>query len=178
MTTMATDAPAAGTFEQFRGFTGKPLVSAPLDVDTVRRFVQAVMDDDPAYHDGDSSRHGAILAPPLYPVHAIRPAPGAPDPLDSVAKDPDADGTGDLVSTLYGLPPIHGAFKRLLNGGNEIEFHRCLHVGERAVATPRYRSIELKHGRSGDILLVVIETCFTTETGELLLVNRQTAIWR
>ncbi len=165
-------------YAAFRGLVGKPQVSAPLDADMLRRFVHAIMDDDPAYHDAATAPHGVIEAPPLYPVHAMRSAAGALDPLESVARDPDADGTGDLASTLHGLPPVHGVFKRLLNGGNEIEFHRCLRIGERVVATPRYSSIELKHGRSGDMLLVVIETQFTIELGELLLTNRQTAIWR
>lgn len=165
-------------YAPFRGLVGKKLISAPLDADALRRFVQAVMDDDPSYHDPACAPHGVVEAPPLYPVHAIRQSPGAPDPLDSLARDPEADGTGDLGSTLYGLPPVNGAFRRLLNGGNEITFHRCLRLGERVVATPRYHSIELKHASSGDMLLVVIETRFTTAEGELLLVNRQTAIWR
>ncbi len=178
MSTISGEARAADEYAAFRGFAGASLISAPLEADTIRRFVQAVMDDDPAYHDGSGRRDGVLEAPPLYPVHAFRPLPRAPDPLDSAAKDADADGTGDLGSTLYGLPPLNGGFGRLLNGGNEIEFHRCLRLGERAVATPRYKSIELKRGRSGDMLLVVIETRFATEAGELLLVNRQTAIWR
>lgn len=171
-------APEQDAYAPFRGLVGAPLISTPLDADALRRFVQAVMDDDPGYHDPDAAPHGAVEAPPLYPVHAVRQAAGAPDPLDSLTRDPEADGTGDLGGTLYGLPPVHGAFKRLLNGGNEIAFHRCLWLGERVVATPRYHSVELKHGRSGDMLLVVIETRFTTAEGELLLVNRQTAIWR
>jgi hypothetical protein len=38
--------------------------------------------------------------------------------------------------------------------------------------------VELKQGKSGAMLLVTIETTFTTEAGERLLVNRQTLIWR
>ena len=68
--------------------------------------------------------------------------------------------------------------KRLLNGGNEIEFFRSLRVGERAVAQPKYADVTLKEGKSGRMLLVTIETRFTTESGEPLLVNRQTLIWR
>jgi hypothetical protein len=38
--------------------------------------------------------------------------------------------------------------------------------------------VQLKQGKSGAMLLVVIETVFSTEAGERLLVNRQTLIWR
>ena len=32
-----------------------------------------------------SSRYGAIVAPPLYVLHAARRAPGTPDPLERLA---------------------------------------------------------------------------------------------
>lgn len=78
----------------------------------------------------------------------------------------------------FGLPTVESPYKRLLNGGNEIEFYRCLRVGERVVAQPKYADLILKAGKSGHLLLVVIETRFTTEAGDLLLVNKQTLIWR
>ena len=36
----------------------------------------------------------------------------------------------------------------------------------------------LREGKSGALLLVTIETTFSTDAGEKLLVNRQTLIWR
>ena len=78
----------------------------------------------------------------------------------------------------FGLEPIDSPFKRLLNGGNEIEFFRCLQIGERCVANARYADVRLKEGKGGTLLLVVVETTFSTEAGERLLVNRQTLIWR
>ena len=46
------------------------------------------------------------------------------------------------------------------------------------MVTPRYADVKLKEGKNGFILLVVVETTFRTEKGEMLLVNRQTLIWR
>jgi hypothetical protein len=157
------------------------MAATPLERDALRRFVHAVMDADPLYFDAAlaaTSRFGTIVAPPLYPVHAFRRAPDAPDPLESVQRDPDADGTAGNDGVFFGLAPIESPFKRLLNGGNEIEFHRCLAIGERCVAQARYSDVQLKQGKSGVMLLVVIETEFRTEADELLLVNRQTLIWR
>ena len=171
-----------GSFDHYRGMTGKTLVAAmPLERDTLRRFVQAIMDTDPLYVDtvyAAGTKYGATVAPPLYPVHAFRTPPGGPDPLDALRADPDADGSAGNDGTFFGLTPIESPFKRLLNGGNEIEFFRCLEVGERCVANARYADVRLKQGKGGALLLVVVETTFSTASGERLLVNRQTLIWR
>lgn len=170
------------TFDPYVGMQGAPLVAGmPLERDTLRRFVQAIMDTDPLYLDAEyakGTKYGTTVAPPLYPVHAFRPALGGADPLALVQQDPDADGSGGNDGVYFGLTPIASPFKRLLNGGNEIEFFRCLAVGERCVANARYADVRLREGKSGALLLVTIETTFSTEAGDKLLVNRQTLIWR
>ena len=178
----APDELKAGAFDSYRGMTGRPLVAGmPLERDTLRRFVQAIMDTDPLYVDAvyaAGTKYGEVVAPPLYPVHAFRPPIGGADPLDVLRTDADADGSAGNDGMYFGLTPIESPLKRLLNGGNEIEFFRCLAVGEKCVANARYADVQLKQGKSGALLLVVIETVFTTEAGERLLVNRQTLIWR
>ena len=178
----ATEQPDVSSFDRYRGMTGKPLVAGmPLERDTLRRFVQAIMDTDPLYVDAvyaAGTKYGTIVAPPLYPVHAFRPPIGGSDPLEVLQTNADADGSAGNDGMYFGLTPIESPFKRLLNGGNEIEFYRCLAVGEKCVAKARYADVQLKKGKSGALLLVVIETVFSTETGERLLVNRQTLIWR
>jgi hypothetical protein len=177
---MTTDSQA--NYDHYIGMTGEPrLAPMPLERDPLRRFTQAIMDPDPVYYDdavAAQSKFGAVVAPPLYPAHAYRTPAGAPDPFEAFASDPDSDGTAGYDGMLYGLPEIKSPYKRLLNGGNELEFYRCLALGERCVVTPRYVDVTLKQGKSGAMLLVVIETTYRTEQGELLLVNRQTLIWR
>jgi len=169
-------------YSRYIGLTAPPLAAAlPLEQDTLRRFVQAIMDEDPVYYDEEAasaSKYGAICAPPLYPLHAFRRASGTPDPLDVIIENPDADGAGDGADAYYGLEHIKVPFNRILNGGNEVEMYRCLRKGETAVASPRYASVTPKKGSSGDFLLVVIETRFTTESGELLMICRHTMVWR
>lgn len=169
-------------FSTWVGRQGEPMrATSALERDTLRRFVQAIMDRDPLYFNDEyaaSTVFRKVVAPPLYPVHAFRTAPEAPDPLQSVQRDPDADGTAGNDGVYFGLEPIAHPFKRLLNGGNEIEFYRCLELHERCVARARYANVSLKEGKSGAMLLVEIETEFRTEAGELLLINRQTLIWR
>ena len=172
----------AERYEKYRGMRGdRQMAMLPLERDALRRFVQAIMDDDPTYHDDEharSSKFSGLVAPPLYPVHAFRRAPATPDPLDALSRDRNADGTADNLGVAFGLPPVESPYKRLLNGGNEIEFFRCLRLGERAVARPKYLNVTLKQGKDGPLLLVIVETYFTTETDEPLLINRQTLIWR
>lgn len=174
--------PKSEDFDRWRGMVGKPLTAEnPLEKDTLRRFVQAIMDTNKRYVDetlASNSRYKGLVAPPLYPVHAFRPTTTTPDPLDLIQEDPDADGAGQNDGVFFGLPALSSPFKRLLNGGNEIEFFRCLAVGERCVANATYKDLTLKEGKSGYLLFVVIETTFTTQEGELLLINRQTLIWR
>lgn len=176
----ATD--AQSNYDRYKGMQADPMTSPmPLEADTLRRFVQAIMDADPLYFDEAEaaiSKYGGLVAPPLYPVHAFRRPAGTPDPLDALAGDHDADGTQGSMGVGFGLPSIDMPYRRLLNGGNEIEFFRALRVGERVVAQPRYADVVLKQGKSGNLLLVTVETRFTTEAGELLLINKQTLIWR
>jgi len=169
-------------YAKYQGMQGEPQTAAmPLERDTLRRFVQAIMDQDPAYYDeayAAKTKFDGLTAPPLYPVHAFRLPADVPDPLAVVARDPSADGTAGIMGVSFGLPPIESPYRRLLNGGNEIEFYRSLRVGERVVAQPKYADVTLKEGKSGHMLLVTVETRFTNEAGEPLLLNRQTLIWR
>jgi hypothetical protein len=169
-------------YSRYIGQKGRRMQAAmPLERDTLRRFAQAIMDRDPLYYSDEfaaASAYKRLVAPPLYPVHAFRTAPDTPDPLNSIQDDPEADGTAGNDGVFFGLAPIESPYKRLLNGGNEIEFYRCLEIGETCVAQARYSNVELKQGKSGAMLMVEIETEFTTTTGDLLLINRQTLIWR
>jgi acyl dehydratase len=170
-------------YARYVGLEGPLLRAAiPLERDMLRRFTQAVMDADPLYHDeaaAAASRFGGLAAPPLYPVHAIRRAPGTPDPLDALHDDPQEDGTRGGIGLSFGLPPVESPYRRLLNGGSEIRFLRCLRLGETVTARARYVDVREKQGRDGPMLVVEMETRFEAEPGgHPLLVNRQTFIWR
>lgn len=168
--------------KKYRGMEGAPLVSGmPLERDTLRRFVQAIMDRDPSYFSHEyasKTKFGHIVAPPLYPVHAFRPRLEDPDPLAVIQQDPDADGAGGNEGVFFGLEPLESPLKRLLNGGNDIEFYRNLEVGQHCIARARYADVSVKNTKNGPLLLVKIETRFENDAGQLLLINRQTLIWR
>jgi len=149
----------------------------PVEQSEVRRFTQAIMDDDPAYWpDAPSdSRYGGPIAPPLFPNHAVRRAYGTPDQLTLRAGDPHFDGAG-IGSGLPPIEPLRGV--PVLNGGAEFEVFRHARHGERVTVTQRYADIVEKESSRGAMLLVTVEAEFRTTTGELLLRARRTLLRR
>jgi acyl dehydratase len=170
--------------DQMRALIGVPgprlTASHPLGPDELRRFVQAVMEDNPVHWDeqvASDSRYGAVVATPLWPMHAIHRAPGTPDPLERLWDDPEWDGT-DLAAGLGGLPPLDVPLKRVLNGGTEAEFFRLARVGDRITAQSRYVDMTEREGRSGPMVLVVVETTYTNQDDDVLVRSRMTVIMR
>lgn len=149
----------------------------PVERGAVRRYSQAIMDDDPNYHAADAAgRFGGPVAPPLFPMYMFRRDFGTPDPIQENATDPNFDGI--VGSTAQGLPPLPVEGLALLNAGSEVEFFRYARHGEKVSSTSSYDSISEKEGSKGPMLLVVIKTEYRTETGELLMIVRKTQIRR
>ncbi len=147
----------------------------------IRRHCQAIMDDDPMYWDDEQAangRYGGVVAPPLFPLHAIRRPPGTPDPLDQATEDPDYDGAGQGLSARLGLPRLPLKLNRMLNGGNDVEVLALARPGDRIVARSRYKDVFQKEGKSGPLVFVIVETTYSTADGHALLISRQTQVWR
>lgn len=153
----------------------------PLDRSTIRRFAQAIMDDDPLYWDEEyaaRSRYGRIMAPPLFPLHALRRPGGTADPLRHVVDDPDYDGAGDVLLRM-GLPRIPVPQNRLLNGGNNVWIRALAGVGDVIVAQSTVENIYQKNGRSGALIFANVRTDYWAEqTSTPLLRSTQVYIWR
>lgn len=152
-----------------------------VDATDLRRMAQAIMDDDPVYWDAEAGKnagYGGIVAPPLYPLNAVRRRPGTSDPLVSDFAEPDYDGAGQGYAEQLGLPTVPIPLTGLVNGGNEVEVYALAKPGDRIVAKSRYNDIFQKEGRSGSLVFVVTETEYRTEHGVLLLICRQTHIYR
>jgi hypothetical protein len=169
--------------EEMRALIGAwgPTTSAelPLEQDSLRRFVQAAMEDDPAHWNesgASTTRQQTLAAPPLYPAHASRRVSGSPDPLLQLAEDPDWDGADG--SLMGGLPPLKLPLKRILNGGTEADLFRLVHIGDKVSSRSRYVSIDDKQGRSGAMVIVTIETEYANQDGEILARVRNTLIRR
>jgi len=143
----------------------------------VRRFAQAILDDDPDYDpDGPgAARYGGPVAPPLYPNHLLRRPYGSPDLVQAHAGDPDFDG----VVPGPGLPPLPGLQALpVLNAGASYEFLRLARQGERVLVRQRYADLHEKPGARGTLVFVVIESELCTCGGEVLLRATRTLIRR
>jgi acyl dehydratase len=160
-----------------------PRITAPypLGPDELRRFVQGVMEGNPVHWDAAAardSRYGEVVATPLFPMHSpTRPAPGGPDPLDHLRDDPDWDGI-DRSAAFAGLPAIELPLKRILNGGTEAEFFQLAKLGDVITAQSEYTDITEREGRSGTMVLVKVQTTYTNQDGDRLLVSTMTVIMR
>ncbi len=151
----------------------------PVERGAVRRYAQAIMDEDPIYAGEGyaTERYGGGVAPLIFPTHMFRRAFGTADPIDQNALNPDYDGSG--LSTTQGLPEIE-PLKHLaiLNGGSEIEFRRYARHGETVKLRSRYADIVEKQTSKGAIVLVLIESDYLNGEDELLCRVRRTYIRR
>ena len=177
MTTFVTD-----DMRALIGVPGPKLTAPyPLGADELRRFTQGVMEGNPVHWDpavAADSRYGEVVATPLFPMHTpTRTAPGAPDPLDRLREDPDWDGI-DRSSAFSGLPAIELPLKRILNGGTEAEFFRLAKLGDVISAQSEYTDITEREGKSGPMVLVKVQTTYTNQDDEKLLVSTMTVIMR
>ncbi|MBA4790217.1 MAG: MaoC family dehydratase N-terminal domain-containing protein [Pseudomonadota bacterium] len=159
------------------GRTSEPWFACDaIEAGAVRRYAQAIMDPDPAYAGEGRDRFGGPVAPPLYPAFMFRLPFGSPDYLTENAENPDFDGLATSVSS--GLPELPLPGLALLNGGAEIELFRYARHGERVLQKSRYADITERQSKAGPMLLVIVETTYETEAGEVLLKVRKTLIRR
>jgi acyl dehydratase len=151
----------------------------PVEQGRLVLFADAVMDV-PAHHfdveAGSRSPWGTIVAPPLYPIHAMVARPGT-RPLST---DPDAMGRegvfeiGRDLARIFGVPPTG-----LLNGGNRVRVHSLARVGETVRATSRLVAARRRTGRrGGDMLLLETSNRYETNSGRPLMTERQTTVFR
>ncbi|MBI2172000.1 MAG: MaoC family dehydratase N-terminal domain-containing protein [Chloroflexi bacterium] len=150
-----------------------------------RRFIQAIMDEDPIYYDEEyakRTRYGGIVCAPLFPSSVNRRPMGTPDPLtEGFRNNPeyDARGGGAEGGGQGGLPRLDlSHIPRMLNGGNEIEIFQYMKLGEKTITKTRIADIFQREGRAGRMVFIVSETEVRNDKGELLMISRGTAIRR
>jgi hydroxyacyl-ACP dehydratase HTD2-like protein with hotdog domain len=141
----------------------------PIDSSRLRLYCTAIGDMPATYWDPESARtskYGGLVGPALFPMHSIARWPSD----DRLSSDEDADGreagareVGVDIAERFSLP-----FRRLLNGGAEVEVHRRARIGDQVTASSRLVSAVMKAGKSGRFMLVTTESEFSS-MDELLL---------
>ncbi len=145
----------------------------------VRRYAQAIMDEDPVYREAcaANARYGGPVAPPIYPMFMFYWRQfGIPDPVQKHAHDPNFDGTVGLTGGLPNIEPL--MHLSVLNGGSEIEFYRYAKHGETVKLRARYVDLIEKQSSKGPMILVISESDYLNGDDELLLRVRRTQIRR
>lgn len=180
--------------DEHRALIGKkadPVTSSEaIEWGALRRFVQAIMDEDPIYWNEDvakNTRYQGVVTPPLFPAFTNRRKPGTPDPLDRFKDDPEWDGASPppVGSGIPrepepgALPPVILPLVRLLNGGVSAEFLAYAKPGDRITAQRQYVSIEERAGRDGSpMVIVVTETEYRNQDNLVLAKVQNTLIRR
>lgn len=163
----------------YEGLESAPETAAePVERGAVRRFAQAIMDEDPRFWSGAGEADGpGPVAPPLFPIYAFRRSYGSRDVIDERGGDPGFDGLTEGIT--LGLPALEPlADMVMLNGGAEISLFSLARHGEWISRHSRYASIEQKATSKGPMVFVTTETDYRAGEGRPLLRVARTLIWR
>jgi hypothetical protein len=147
--------------DEMRARIGVESEPTPYEVDNTgcRQFARAVGYTDPVFYDEAAAKakgYRGILAPAGFLGH----------PVYDPAKPPrGAESSG------MNIP-----YKRVLNGGTDVEYFADVCAGDRLTATTKLSGLTEREGRMGPMLIVEMETAFRNEKGEVVAIQRGTAI--
>ena len=135
--------------------------SQPIEEGMIKRFAEAIEDDNPLYHDREfaqKSPFGGRIAPPTFVFEWNH------------HEALWADEKGTYIAD-YALPP------RLVRAGNEYEFIQSLRPGDIITTRSKIADVYEKQRASGEIMIFVVsESTYTNQRGERLGVQQGTFI--
>jgi len=118
----------------------------------IRRFAEAVGDDDPIFLDEEAAKKAGH--PRIPAQHTFATALRANDPREGVDID----------------------WRKLLHGEQEFSYQRPIYAGDRLTVTGRIAEAYVKEGKAGAMDFLVTETRATDENGQLVFTARSTAV--
>ncbi len=136
------------------GNTGTP-VTMHVERGKIREFARAIKDDNPIYFDEAYATHaaGGIVPPPTFTM------------------------TLGFWDDGRSRPLLTYDVRRLLHGEQEFEYLAPIHAGDVLTATAHVADVYEKAGsRGGTMTFGVLETTFTNQRGEKVLLSRSTLI--
>ena len=136
-----------------------PPVAYEVSAPGIRLFARAVGYEDEVYYDEDEAKrrgHRALPAPPgFYGSPIFNPGRAA------------GDG---------GRQRFQSPFKRILNGGTEVEPIKTVYAGDVLAAVTTLKELNLRSGRMGQMLIQTSETVYTNQDGDVVAKTRGTGI--
>jgi acyl dehydratase len=147
--------------DEMRAEIGKESEPVTFEVDrsACRMFARAVGYTDPVCFDEQAARaagHRGILAPVGFLGHPIY--------------DPNKP------QRLGGYFRADSRFKRILNGGTDVEYLDTVCAGDVLTATSRLVDLSERQGRLGPMLITTTETTYRNQAGKVVAVMRGTGI--
>jgi acyl dehydratase len=136
------------------GRTGAP-VTMPVEFGKIREFAAAIKDQNPIYYDAELAKReaGGVMPPPTFTM------------------------TQAFWETAASRIDTGMDLRRLLHGGQEFEYVKPVYAGDTLNAQGAITQVFKKPGkRGGEMTFAVLETKFTNQRGELVLVARSTLI--
>lgn len=151
----------------------------PLDLSRLRLFAEAVGDCLPHQFDpvaGRQSGYGCVVAPTLFPIHAIELPPGS-RPLDPSDQSTGREGSSEVGRGLAARLGV--ATGPVRNGGSSVELHSLLMVGECVRAESRLAGAKTRESRRAGRLLILeaLNEYRVAGSGRLLLRERSRGIY-
>ncbi len=131
----------------------------------IRRFADAVDDQNPLYQDEEyarNSRYRSIIAPPGFF--------GWPTKWTNKAL-PSSAISSELIVALE-----KAGYSGIIDGGIEYEFFHPVRAGDTLVASSVIKHISEREGRKGKAAFVITETTYTNQNGDLVAKVRQASV--
>jgi acyl dehydratase len=128
----------------------------------IRRYADAVGDDNPLYNDEEyarKSRYGCIIAPPGFFGWAKKTISSS-------------EGLVGLIGAM-----IEAGYAGILDGGMAYDFYLPVRVGDTLVVSPKVADVALKEGKT-KMMILRFEASYTNQNGDLVAKSYQTLIGR
>ena len=128
----------------------------------IRRYADAVGDDNPLYYDEEyarKSRYSCIIAPPGFFGWAKKTISSS-------------EGLVGLIGAM-----IEAGYAGILDGGMAYDFYLPVRVGDTLVVSPKVADIALKEGKT-KMMILRFEASYTNQNGDLVAKSYQTLIGR
>ena len=128
----------------------------------IRRYADAVGDDNPLYCDEEyarKSRYGCIIAPPGFFGWAKKTISSS-------------EGLVGLIGAM-----IEAGYAGILDGGMAYDFYLPVRVGDTIVVSPKVADVALKEGKT-KMMIIKFEASYTNQNGDLVAKSYQTLIGR